>query len=146
VHRRLPGSAHRCSSLAQAFQYLGAAFFILAKGDDYIFDRDAATKVKKGFEGREGAFDEDEYRTCIGDHWPIRNDRRDRRFMPAQVVFNCGQLGGLQPGDRVLDPYANPGVKEACSILGWQHIDGGLPSQFRGKKPTALQKETTDEA
>jgi hypothetical protein len=107
--------------------------FLLSRSPDYILDRDAATKVKKGFEGREGSFDEDEFRTCVGDHWPVRNDRRDRRYLPAGVVMNCGQLAGLAPGSAVLDPWANPGVKETCEVLGWRHVDGGLPSQVRGK-------------
>jgi hypothetical protein len=108
--------------------------FIFSKADDYILDRDAAMKVKKGLEGREGAFDEDEFKTCVGDHWPIRNDRRDRRFLPAQVTVNCGQLSGLQPGDRVLDLHFNPSIKEACELVGWTHVDGGLSSAIRGKK------------
>jgi len=113
--------------------------FIFAKSDEYIFNRDAATKVKKGFEGREGAFDEDEYRTCIGDHWPIRNDQRNRIYLPAQVTLNCGQLAGLQPGMSVLDPFYNPGIEEACELLGWKYVDGGLPGAFprdqKKKKP-----------
>jgi hypothetical protein len=108
--------------------------FLMAKAEDYILDRDAAMKVKKGLEGREGAFDEDEFKTCVGDHWPIRNDRRDRRYLPGQAVLNCGQLSGLQPGDKVLDPHFNPSIKEACELVGWKHVDGGLASPFRGKK------------
>lgn len=105
--------------------------FILARQEDYIIDRQSATKVKKGFEGREGSFDEDEYETCVGDHWPIRNDRRDRRFLPMNVVMNCGQLACLQSGHRVYDPYGNPGVKNTCKLLGWEYVDGGLPCAAR---------------
>lgn len=107
---------------------------ILARQKNYHINREAATKIKKGFEGREGAFEEDEFVTCCGDHWPIRNDRRDRRFLPAQLVLNCGQLADIQPGDRVLDPYGNPGVKDACNPLGWNYVDGELFSPARNSK------------
>jgi hypothetical protein len=108
--------------------------FILAKNNDYIFDREAVMKVKKGLEGRAGAFDEDEFKTCVGDHWPIRNDRRDRRYLPAQVVINAGQLAGVQPGGKILDLHHNPSIKEACEIVGWKYVDGGLASHFRRNK------------
>lgn len=106
---------------------------IFSKTPDYFMNREAAYKIKKGFEGREAAFDEDEYLTCVGDHWPVRNDRRDRRFLPAQIVMNCCQLGNLNKGDRVLDPYGNQGIKDSCKQLGWEYIDGKLESTFRSK-------------
>ena len=117
---------------------------ILARQKNYHINREAATKIKKGFEGREGAFEEDEFVTCVGDHWPVRNDRRDRRFLPAHLVLNCGQLGDLQPGDRVLDPFGNPGVKDACEPLGWEFIDGGLPSLARSAKKKEANHEDED--
>jgi hypothetical protein len=107
---------------------------IMSRQKDYHIKRHSATKIKKGFEGREGAFDEDEYLTCIGDHWPVRNDRRDRRWLPSTVVLNCAQLGDLQPGDRVLDPFGNPGVMLACRALGWNYVDGGMPNKARDAK------------
>lgn len=116
--------------LTNTWEVLG----VLAKQKNYHINREAATKIKKGFEGREGTFDEDEYATCIGDHWPLRNDRRDRRFLPAALVLNCGQLADLQPGDRVLDPYGNPGIRDACKFLGWEYIDGGLQNSARNAK------------
>jgi hypothetical protein len=117
---------------------------IMALQKNYHINREAATKIKKGFEGREGAFEEDEFLTCIGDHWPCRNDRRDRRFLPAGIVLNCGQLADLQPGDRVLDPYGNPGVRDACEPLGWQYVDAMLPSPARNAKKSELNDEDED--
>ncbi len=67
----------------------------------------------------------------MGDHWCIRNDRRDRRFVPAMIVLNCGQLADLHKGDIVYDPYGNPGVRDSCKYLGWRYVDGGLPSEAR---------------
>jgi DNA modification methylase len=117
---------------------------IFSKSKNYIMSRDNASKIKKGFESRETAFDEDEYLTCIGDHWPIRNDRRDRRFLPETVVLNLIQLADLSPGDRVLDPYGNPGVRDACQLFGWSYVDSGLPSDARDAK-TASSKDCDED-
>jgi hypothetical protein len=106
--------------------------FIFGKTKNFHVNRDFITKIKKGFETKEGVFDEDEFSTCLGDHWPVRNDRRDRRFLPAGVVLNCGQFADLQLGDSVIDPYGNPGVRDACRAFGWQYLDGNLPSDIRG--------------
>jgi len=115
---------------------------IFSRQKNYHINREACTKVKKGFEGREGAFEEEEFTTCSGDHWPQRNDRRDRRFLPAGIVLNCANLADLQPNDRVLDPYGNPGIKDACLSLGWTYVDGGLPNPARNAKKTT---ESIDE-
>lgn len=117
---------------------------IFSKSKNYIISRDNTSKIKKGYESRETAFDEDEYLTCIGDHWPVRNDRRDRRFLPETVVLNLIQLADLQPGDSVLDPYGNPGVKDTCRLFGWDYIDTGLPSDARDAK-TANKSADDDE-
>lgn len=107
---------------------------IFSKSKDYVINREAATKLKKGYEGKENAFDEEDFSTCVGDHWPVRNDRRDRRFLPMGVVLNAGQLADLQPGGSVLDPYGNPGVKESCKLLSWTYVDGGLHNSARDIK------------
>jgi DNA modification methylase len=107
---------------------------IFAKAKNYIINRDAPSKTKKGFENRETSFDEDEYKTCIGDFWPIRNDRADRRWLPQLVVLNCAQLADLQPGDTIYDPYGNPGVKKAAEAFDWKYKDGNLPSETRNSK------------
>jgi hypothetical protein len=110
---------------------------IFAKTKKYIINRDAPAKTKKGYEHRETAFDEDEYLTCIGDHWAVRNDRVDRRWLPQTVVLNCAQLADIQPGDAILDPYGNPGVKKACDAFKWKYKDGGLPSDLRNPRGKA---------
>lgn len=102
---------------------------IFSKSKNYVINREAVTKIKKGFEGREGAFDEEEFQTCIGDHWPVRNDRRDRRYLPAGVVLNCGQLGDLQAGDSVYDPYGNVGIRDACQLVGWGYVEGNFKKE-----------------
>ena len=107
---------------------------IFARQKNYHINREAVMKIKKGYEGREATFEEEFFLTCMGDLWPIRNDRRDRRYLPAGLVLNCGQLADLMPGSRVLDPYGNPGVKDACRPLGWQYVDGGLPNKARNEK------------
>lgn len=107
---------------------------ILSRSKNYLLDRQAPSKLKKGYETKTDGFDEEEFLTCIGDHWPIRNDRRDRRFLPETVVINCAQLAGLGEGDIILDPYGNPGVQEACENLNWEYRDGGAPSEIRLKK------------
>lgn len=119
---------------------------IFSRSKNYIVNREAASKIKKGFENREAAFDEDEYLTCIGDHWPIRNDRRDRRFLPAGVVLNCVQLADLHQLDTVLDPYGNPGIRDAVVNLGFKYLDGNLPSDARaaGKSPKK-ERESEDQ-
>jgi hypothetical protein len=118
---------------------------IFSRSPQYILNRETATKVKKGYENRENVYSEDEFETCIGDHWPVRNDRRDRRFLPAGIVMNCGQLADLHPGDCVVDPYGNPGVRDACQLLGWNYVDGALESGFRkenedGEEEVVLRK------
>ena len=107
---------------------------IFSRSKDYIINRDAASKLKRGFENREANFDDEEYQCCIGDHWAIRNDRRDRRFLPDGVILNCAQLADLQPKDTILDPYGVPTIEEACSTYGWTYRDMGLPSALRGKR------------
>lgn len=107
---------------------------IFGRVSDYVINREAATKIKKGYEGKENSFDEEDFSTCIGDYWPIRNDRRDRRFLPFGAVLNCCQLGDLQPGDVVFDPYGNPGIKDSCRLLGWKYVDGGLENPARNFK------------
>lgn len=102
---------------------------IFSKSKNYVINREAVTKIKKGFEGREGAFDEEEFQTCIGDHWPVRNDRRDRRFLPSGVVLNCAQLADIQSGDSVFDPYGNVGVSDACRLMGWNYVNGNLKKE-----------------
>lgn len=114
---------------------------IFSRSKNYHINREAVMKIKKGFEGRETAFEEEDFLTCMGDFWPIRNDRRDRRYLPAGFVLNAGQLADLQPGDRVLDPYGNPGVKDACQPLGWTYVDGGLPSSVRAAKKGTVGDE-----
>jgi hypothetical protein len=119
---------------------------IMSRSPNYIINRDSAAKIKKGFENREAAFDEEEYLTCIGDHWPVRNDRRDRRFLPQTVVLNCAQLADIHTGDGVLDPYGNPGVKDSCKQFDFQYIDGELPNDARDAKTSQPAKEeATDE-
>jgi hypothetical protein len=118
---------------------------IFSQSKKYIISRDAASKIKKGYESRETAFDEDEYLTCIGDHWPVRNDRRDRRFLPEGIVLNLAQLADLNPGDCVLDPYGNPGIKDACRLFGWEYLDGNLPSDARNVKTVKSKSTEEDE-
>ena len=117
---------------------------IFSKSKDYIMSRDNTAKIKKGYESREAAFDEDEYLTCIGDHWPVRNDRRDRRFLPETVVLNLAQLADLQPGDTILDPYGNPGVKDTCKLFGWKYFDSGLKSDARNAKGRSKNQDEED--
>lgn len=119
--------------------------FIMSRSKNYILNRENASKVKKGYETKDTAFDEDEYLTCIGDHWPVRNDRRDRRFLPQTVVLNCAQLADLNPGDAILDPFGNPGVRDTCELFDWIYIDGGLPSDVRGLKKNTEEKGEEDE-
>jgi hypothetical protein len=107
---------------------------IFSKAKNYIINRDAPSKLKQGFEARDTAFDEEQFLTCIGDHWPVRNDRSDRRFLPQTVVLNCAQLADLEPEDTIIDLYGNPGVKKACEVFNWEYKDLGLASEFRGKK------------
>ena len=116
---------------------------IFAKSKDYLMNRDAPARLKKGFESREDPFDEENYASCIGDHWSVRNDRSDRRFLPQMVVLNCAQLADLQPQDTVYDPYGNPGVRKTCEMFNWQYKDGGLPSDVR--KTKSNKKQTTED-
>jgi hypothetical protein len=105
---------------------------IFAKTKDYILNRDATAKTKKGFKSRtETAWNEDEYLTCIGDHWAVRNDLSDRRWLPQTIVLNCIQLADLQQNHKVYDPYGNPGVKKTCETFGWKYEDGGRPNPAR---------------
>lgn len=118
---------------------------IFGKTKRFHVNRDFITKIKKGFETKDGVFDEDEFSTCLGDHWPVRNDRRDRRFLPANIVLNCGQFADLQQGDVVLDPFGNPGVRDACKLFGWDYLDGNLPSEVRGLGLTLEGEDNEDE-
>lgn len=106
---------------------------LFAKNKNYVINRDAPSKLKQGFEVRDTAFEEEQFLTCIGDHWSVRNDRADRRYLPQTVVLNCAQLADLEPDDTILDLYGNPGVKKACEAFGWKYRDLGLESDFRGK-------------
>lgn len=117
---------------------------VFAKSKNYVLNRDTPSKTKKGFKNRaETAWDEDEYLTCIGDHWAVRNDLSDRRWLPQTVVLNCIQLGDLQPGDTVYDPYGNPGIKKTCETFGWNYKDGGKPNPARrsGKSKKTSQEK-----
>ncbi len=107
---------------------------IFSRSKDYHINRDAPAKIKKGFESRDNPFDEENFMTCIGDHWSVRNDRADRRYLPQTVVLNCAQLADLQPGDVILDPYGNPGVRATCQSFDWKYRDGGLPSDVRNSR------------
>lgn len=118
---------------------------IFSRSKDYIINRDGPAKEKKGYQNRETAFDEDEYKTCIGDHWPVRNDRADRRWLPQKVVLNCAQLSDLQPGDTVYDPYGNPGVKNTCKLFEWKFKDGGLGKQGEKKSSKAKSDDSDTE-
>lgn len=108
---------------------------VFSRSKDYIINRDAPSKTKKGFQHRDTAFDEDEYLTCIGDHWAVRNDRADRRFLPQTVVLNCSQLADLQPEDTIYDPFGNPGVKKAAQAFGWNYENGGMGSFKQSEEP-----------
>lgn len=114
---------------------------IFSRSKNYIISKDQIRKMKRGFEGKENTFDPDEFLCCAGDMWSCRNDRRDRRFLPATIVLNCGQLADLKQGDSVLDPYGIPSIRETCQSIGWKYVDGGLPSVIRGVKKTFLEKD-----
>jgi DNA modification methylase len=118
---------------------------IFSRSKDYIINRDAPAKQKKGFQHRDTAFDEDEYLTCLGDHWAVRNDRSDRRFLPQTVVLNCAQLADLQPGDMVYDPYSNLGVKKATDAFGWKYKAGDLTVSGRSKAKKKPSSKVTPE-
>lgn len=107
---------------------------IFSRSADYVINKDSVRKIKKGFEGKENTFDADEFLCCIGDLWNIRNDRRDRRFLPGNLVLNCAQLADIKPGDTVLDPWGNPGVRDTCATLGWKYVDLGHPNAARSVK------------
>ena len=117
---------------------------IFSKTKNYIINRDAPSKLKQGFDARDTQFDEDQFLTCIGDHWAVRNDRADRRFLPQTVVLNCAQLADLEPNDTILDLYGNPGVKKACDAFGWQYQDGELPSEFRKVSKSTKEDSKND--
>ena len=120
---------------------------VFSKTKDYVLNRDAPAKTKKGFKNRaETAWDEDEYLTCIGDHWAVRNDLSDRRWLPQTVVINCVQLGDLQLGDTVYDPYGNPGIKKACETFGWKYLDGGKENPARRVSKNKKEPEDTTES
>lgn len=104
---------------------------IFSRSKLYHINRDGPARLKKGFESREDPFDEENFSCCIGDHWSVRNDRRDRRFLPQTVVLNCAQLADLQPRDIIFDPYGNPGVSETAELFNWAYRDGGLASDAR---------------
>jgi len=118
---------------------------IMSRSKEYLFNRDAPARLKKGFESREDPFNEENYASCVGDHWSARNDRADRRFLPQTIVLNCAQLSDLQPGDTILDPYGNPGVKKSCEMFGWKYRDGGLPSDARKSKAASKKAVKTDD-
>ena len=107
---------------------------IFSRSKSWIINRDAASKLKRGFENREANFDDEEYQCCIGDHWAVRNDRRDRRYLPDGIILNCAQLADLQPKDTVLDLYGIPTIEEACKTYGWTYRDLGLTSPLRAKR------------
>lgn len=107
---------------------------VFSRSPNYILNRDAPAKVKRGYESKESAFTEEEFLTCIGDHWTVSNDRRDRRFLPQTIVLNCAQLAGLHPEDTILDPFGIPSIKETCKAFNWNYKDGGLKSDIRGLK------------
>ena len=121
---------------------------VFSKSKDWYIDRDGPARPKRGVSGREEQFDEDEFLTCVGDHFPIRSDKRDRRFLPAQVTLNIIQLAGLNKGDSILDPWGNPAIKEQCELLGIKYIDDNMPSQVREdwKKKTLSKKTKKVEA
>jgi len=104
---------------------------IFSRSKNYIFDRASVTKIKAHYANKTDSFTEEEFLTCVGDHWGVPNDRRDRRYLPEQIVLNCANLAQLQPDDTVLDPYGNPGVQDACDHYGWTYKDGLLPSELR---------------
>jgi hypothetical protein len=104
---------------------------VLCRGKDWHIDRDGPARPRRGAAGREEQFDEDEFLTCIGDHWPVRCDRRERRLLPSLVILNLIQLAGLGKGDKILDPWGNPTIQEQCDALGLNYHDGGLPNQLR---------------
>jgi DNA modification methylase len=113
---------------------------VFSRSKSYVINRDAPAKIKKGWEVKETPFDEDSYLTCVGDHWAIRNDRRDRRYLPQTLVLNCIQLADLHPGDAILDPYGNPGVSDTCEAFGYAYRDGGAPSEIRETQMKATKK------
>jgi hypothetical protein len=120
---------------------------VFSRSKEYYIDRDGPARPKRGVSGREEQFDEDEFLTCVGDHWPIRSDKRDRRLLPAKVVLNLIQLGGLGKGDTILDPWGNPSIKEQCDLLEVKYVDGMIPSQLRDdwKKKKKVTMTAEDE-
>ena len=143
-HRDRHIVASRSKRLTNAWEPIA----IFSRSKDWFIDRDGPSRPKRGAAGREEQFDEDEFLTCVGDHWPIRCDRRDRRLLPAQVILNLIQLSGLGKGDTILDPWGNPTVKEQCETLGLKYSDSGLENTLRddwSKKKKKNKAETTDE-
>lgn len=136
---------HIVTSNSKTLSNTWEPILVFGKSKKFHVNRDFITKIKKGFDTKEGVFDEEEFQTCLGDHWPVRNDRRDRRFLPAQIVFNLGQFADLQLGDTVLDPFGNPGIRDACKTFGWQYLDGNLPSDIRGLGKTLEGEDNEDE-
>lgn len=126
-HRDRHIVASRSKRLTNAWEPIA----IFSRSKDWLIDRDGPARPKRGAAGREEQFDEDEFLTCVGDHWPIRCDRRDRRLLPAQVILNLIQLSGLGKGDLILDPWGNPTVKEQCESLGLKYVDSGLENSLR---------------
>jgi hypothetical protein len=117
---------------------------IFSRSPDYCMTKDAIRKFKRGLEGKVHNLDEDEFLCCQGDHWSVKNDPRDRRFLPATIVMNCGQLADLKPNDLVLDPFGNPAIAETCRALGWRYWDLNHPSNVRGVRKTFVQREPED--
>lgn len=144
-HRDRHIVASRSKRLTNAWEPIA----IFSRSKDWFIDRDGPARPKRGAAGREEQFDEDEFLTCVGDHWPIRCDRRDRRLLPAQVILNLIQLAGLGKGDTVLDPWGNPTVKEQCESLGLKYSDSGLQNSLRedwaGKKKTNKKNKKNDD-
>lgn len=143
-HRDRHIVASRSKRLTNAWEPIA----IFSRSKEWFIDRDGPARPKRGAAGREEQFDEDEFLTCVGDHWPIRCDRRDRRLIPSQVVLNLIQLAGIGKGDSVLDPFGNPTIKEQCDSLGLKYIDSGLDNSLRDewqKKKSKSKKIDQDD-
>lgn len=140
-HRDRHIVASRSKRLTNAWEPIA----IFSRSKEWFIDRDGPARPKRGAAGREEQFDEDEFLTCVGDHWPIRCDRRDRRLLPSQVILNLIQLSGLGKGDSILDPWGNPTVKEQCEVLGLKYLDSGLESSLRDDWTKKRSKKILEE-
>ncbi len=83
-HRDRHIVASRSKRLTNAWEPIA----VFSRSKEWVIDREGPSRPKRGAAGREEQFDEDEFLTCVGDHWPIRCDRRDRRLLPSQIVLN----------------------------------------------------------